>query len=271
VPAPAASSAEPGHIPSVDESLSEHPVDPKSLPYWRRFASPVGRARSQDAGPSLGIIVSGLGLDSELTQKAIDKLPPAVTLAFSPYTKDLGTWIQKARDRGHEILLVLPVEPDNFAQMDPGPLTLLAESDAVTNQKRLRQVLDACEGCVGVITAMSQCISQAENVVEVMFSSLAKPGLVMVNAHHPSMPTVLDHARKSKVPFISCDIAIDHESSGLGIEASFSLLEGLARERSSALATITLYPQTLDKLLTWLSTMPKKNIHMTMVTHLVKP
>ena len=50
---------------------------------------------------------------------------PQVTLAFSPYARDLEGWIAAARRAGHEVLLGLPMEPTDYPRQDPGPKTLL--------------------------------------------------------------------------------------------------------------------------------------------------
>ena len=47
-----------------------------------------------------------LGLSRAATEAAIAKLPPSVTLAFSPYARNLKTWPERAKGAGHEVLVV---------------------------------------------------------------------------------------------------------------------------------------------------------------------
>lgn len=254
--------------PTVDHSLDTK-VDQQLLPQWRRnSATEQIPAAGLDLTTQkrLGLIVSGLGLDHELTDLAIQKLPSSVTLAFSPYTRELSTWIDKARAAGHEVLILLPVEPDNFALMDPGPLTVMADSNQGTNTKRVTDVVQLSTKIVGVLANLGQRIAQSETAVEVIFDGLASVGLIMVNAQHPAMPIFLDQARTAKVPFMSCDMAVDLESSPLDAGAAFGLLEGLVNERNQALVTLTLYPQTLTVLIDWLQGLNAKNIIITPVT-----
>ena len=53
------------------------------------------------------------------------KLPPAVTLAFTPYGADPTKLAERARAQRHEILLQVPMEPFDYPDNDPGPQTLL--------------------------------------------------------------------------------------------------------------------------------------------------
>ena len=55
---------------------------------------------SSPKGPRISIIVSGLGLNSAVTEQAIDNLPPEVSLSFAPYAKNLEFWTEKARRAG---------------------------------------------------------------------------------------------------------------------------------------------------------------------------
>ena len=71
------------------------------------------------------IVVGGLGVGAAKTTDAIMKLPPAVTLAFTPYGSDPAKLAERARAQRHEILLQIPMEPFDYPDNDPGPQTLL--------------------------------------------------------------------------------------------------------------------------------------------------
>lgn len=64
---------------------------------------PKQQAHLQPKGVTL--IVTGLGLDSELTEEAIYQLPKSVVLSFSAYAKMINQWVFPVRQAGHEILL----------------------------------------------------------------------------------------------------------------------------------------------------------------------
>ena len=53
------------------------------------------------------------------TIAAINHTPAEVTLAFDPYAKNVGDWVGLARTAGHETLISLPMEPDDFPTSDP--------------------------------------------------------------------------------------------------------------------------------------------------------
>ena len=72
-----------------------------------------------DRRPVVAIVIAGLGLDQAATREAVERLPPAVTLAYSPYASDLAVAIAAARKAGHEVLLGLPMEPADYPARTP--------------------------------------------------------------------------------------------------------------------------------------------------------
>ncbi|MGE0409756.1 MAG: divergent polysaccharide deacetylase family protein, partial [Amphiplicatus sp.] len=93
----------------------------------------------------VALIVGGLGLNQAMTERAIDALPPEVTLAFAPYAKDLEFWTARARRAGHEIMVELPME--GYADAESlGPAALLTSRSAAENQQRLDWALARFSG-----------------------------------------------------------------------------------------------------------------------------
>jgi hypothetical protein len=83
-------------------------IGPDGLTPARAYARPF----KASGRPRVAIVIGGLGLDPEVTRLAVESLPPEVTLAFSPYAPRLQEWINRARERGHEVLLEVPMEPE---------------------------------------------------------------------------------------------------------------------------------------------------------------
>ena len=71
---------------------------------------------------------------------AIRHLPPEITFAFNPYANGVAQIVQRARTDGHEVLLNLPMEPNGYPTIDPGPQTLLTRLSAKENVERRLKV-----------------------------------------------------------------------------------------------------------------------------------
>ena len=105
------------------------------------------------------------------------KLPPAVTLAFTPYGADPGKLVERARSLGHEILLQVPLEPFDYPDNDPGPQTLLTTLSAEQNQDRLLWLLSRFQGYVGLSNFMGARFLPNEASMQPLMREAAKRGL----------------------------------------------------------------------------------------------
>src|SRR5262245_19714748 len=73
--------------------------------------------------PKIAIVLGGMGLNEDLTRRAIADLPGDVSFAFAPYSENLQPLVDKARAGGHEVMLQLPLEPYGYPGSNPGPKT----------------------------------------------------------------------------------------------------------------------------------------------------
>src|SRR5262249_41642783 len=107
-PAPPPTPAPRGLAPAPDSALVEASpigplpkIGPDGRQPWQVYARPFN---APDNKPLVAVLVTGLGLSSATTEAAIAKLPPEITLSFSPYAEKLGDWLTAARAAGHEAL-----------------------------------------------------------------------------------------------------------------------------------------------------------------------
>lgn len=99
--------------------------------------------------PRIALVIQEIGLAREASTAAINRLPKAVSLALSPYAADPQAVLQAARDAGHEVLLMVPMEPVSFPRSDPGPHSLLVSLSAAENISRLHHVMSRAQGYAG--------------------------------------------------------------------------------------------------------------------------
>jgi polysaccharide deacetylase 2 family uncharacterized protein YibQ len=182
--------------------LPARPVDFRIVPAAERAAmiettadglrlpkiSPIGwmpwiaySRRYPPEGPAarVGLLMINLGADESLMQRAIDELPGEVSLAFLPGTPDLVRWMARARERGHESYLMLPVE-DPAGTVERGIRPLEASADPAENLRRLRAAMARGEDYVGLVVLSSAQVSQQEAVARPLLQEIADRGLGLV-------------------------------------------------------------------------------------------
>ena len=90
-------------------------------------------------GRSVAIFVGGMGLSSAATKTATELMPSAVAFAFVPYGDTVAAAVAAAKARGHEILLLVPMQ--NAGASAPGPHAL-RPGEPVNRGRRRRRLAD---------------------------------------------------------------------------------------------------------------------------------
>ena len=126
-------------------------------------------------------MVSGLGISASGTAEALSKLPPAVTLALTPYGADLEKLAERARAEEHEVLLQVPMEPFDYPDNDPGPQTLLTSVTPEQNIDRLHWLMSRFQGYVGIIELHGCALHRLRTGLTPVLREAAKRGLIFVD------------------------------------------------------------------------------------------
>jgi uncharacterized protein len=225
---------------------------PIITPDGRTPARAYARPFTGDAGkPRIAVVVGGLGFNARVTQAAIDELPPEVTLSFVPYTADLQSWIDRARARGHEVLIELPMEPFDPEADDTGPQTLLANSSARENIARLENLLSRAAGYYGVTNYQGARFAASQQAAAPVAKALKDRGLVFLgNAIGPRTALGVE-AQRAGLAFTSADRILDTQREAEKIDEQLLNLEALALQNGNALGSGFAFPVTIDQIKSW--------------------
>ena len=224
---------------------------------WRVYARPFDRA---DQRPRVALLITGLGPSGAATETSINELPGAVTLAFDPYTRRLGEWIELARAAGHEVVLSLPMEPVEYPRFDPGPHTLLTSLSAKENLDRLDWVLSRVTGYVGLTNMMGSRFTASEANLVPIFDELKKRGLMFIDGRPSEQSVAGGLALSMGLPRVVSDQNLDDEATREVIDRHLAQLETQVKRNGSALGVGFAYPVTLERIAIWTKTLDQKGL-----------
>ena len=125
-------------------------------------------------------IMTGLGLNEDLTEQAIIELPSQVSLAFAPYGKNLDHWASLAREYGHEILLEVPMEAYGNTN-NIGPAGLSTAHDPAANLKRMDWILSRMQGYFGVTNYQGAKFSANQAAMQPIMVRLSSLGIAYID------------------------------------------------------------------------------------------
>lgn len=243
-------------IPAADPALLEpgpHGPLPRPGPDgrvpWQVYARPFDR---DDPRPRIAVVLGNLGLSDAATEAAIQQLPGAITLAFSPYAGvEVIKWIDLARAAGHEVMLDLPMEPSSYPLDDPGPHTLLTSLTPSQNLERLAWILSRFTGYVGVTDYMGSRFTTSTQSLRPILAELAARGLLFVDSRSADRSMALEIAAQVGLPRAGNDRFIDEMAARHAIDQRLKDVEALARRNGEALAMGLSYPVTIERVAVW--------------------
>ncbi len=252
----AAPDAAPAVMAGIDPRLLEKsrygmiPVEADGLKAFTVYAAEADRVRAAKM-PVVAIVIGGLGVGAAKTMDAIMKLPPAVTLAFTPYGSDPTKLAERARAQRHEILLQVPMEPFDYPDNDPGPQTLLTTLSPEQNLDRLYWHLSRFQGYAGIANFMGGRFVVADAVMQPIVREAAKRGLGYFDDGSAPRSVAASIAASQAMPFARADVAIDAVPTAMEIDRALGKLENLAKERGTAVGMASALPISIERIGTW--------------------
>ncbi len=220
--------------------------------------------RATDNKPRIAIVVTGLGLSKEATQAAIFKLPPEITLSFSPYGSALNEWISRARESGHEVLIDLPLETDNLQTHDPGPMAILSNHSPGEAIDRLETILVRGNSYVGIAGALHSPVAAADSWGPLL-QNVRNRGLLFIG---DGLVGVAD----SNMPeAASVTLVADETPFRAAIDNHLARLLLAAQRDGTAIAYLSARPVSFERLIAWIGTLPDKGAVLAPVSAVVRP
>ena len=212
--------------------------------YARPFAAQSNR-------PLIAVVIGGLGFNAAATAEAIDELPPEVTLSFVPYASNLQSWIDRARAKGHEVMLELPMEPFDPDADDTGPQTLLASSPPQQNIGRLQHLLGTATGYFGVTNYQGARFATSVQASQPVVQELRRRGLVLISSGIGQRTALSAEASRAGLANTAADRIIDARREADAIDDQLLNLEALALQNQSAIGAGFAYPVTIGQVAHW--------------------
>jgi polysaccharide deacetylase 2 family uncharacterized protein YibQ len=233
---------------------------------WQVYGRPFDPA---DKRPRIALIIGGLGQSSAATEAAIQRLPGAVTLAYTAYARNLAQWVDLSRAAGHEVLLTLPMEPVGYPANDPGPHTLLVSLSEAENKARLTWLMSRFAGYSGVVNLMGSRFTTEAGPLKPVLDELNKRGLLFVDSRSSLNSVAGKMAGEIKLPHAVNNRFIDTKAARPEIDKRLEELEQIARSEGVAVGIGAAYPVTIERVAQWVQQLDGKGIALAPVSAVV--
>jgi polysaccharide deacetylase 2 family uncharacterized protein YibQ len=226
------------------------------------YARPVVSTPALKANaPRIALLIGGMGLDAPATENAITALPGAVTLGFAPYGHDVDHAAAHARERGHEVILQLPMEPFDYPRTNPGPHTLLTTANTSENTDDLHWLMSRFTGYAGVANFLGAKFTADETALKPILREIAGRGLYYVDDGTSAQSLASALAPGLDLASVQADVAFDASLKSGTLETAFVKLEARARDKGLAVGVASGLPSaSIDRIAHFAQALEAKGI-----------
>lgn len=231
---------------------------------WEKRSVPVSL---QPGRGYVAIVIDDMGLDRPRAMRAIG-LPAPLTLSFLPYGRDAPALAIMARQRGHEILLHMPMQP--MGGESPGPHALTVDLAAVEIRGRVGAALDRFGDAVGLNNHMGSRFTVDRRLMGPLMEELRARGLVFVDSRTAAESQGSEAAGHAGVPLAMRDVFLDNEVTVEAVNRQLRVVERIARRRGHAVAIGHPHDATLSALAAWLPGLQEKGLQAVPATTIIR-
>jgi len=234
--------------PTLLSALAHLTIRPSEgpQPAWLQHALAMPDIRGR---PMVALVIDDAGVDRKRTERAMH-LPPRVTMSFLPYAQEVAKQVQDAKALGHEIIVHVPMEPEN-SSVDPGPNVLRVKDSGEEIERRLEWDLSRFADYVGINNHMGSKFTQDAQGMRVVLEALKARGLLFLDSRTTPASVAAKLARELGLPTLERDVFLDNVDSREAIAARLDEVGRIARRDGYAIAIGHPRDATLDVLERW--------------------
>jgi polysaccharide deacetylase 2 family uncharacterized protein YibQ len=238
----------PAPAPQV-ATIAPPPINANANAAWLKnsvaFSVPQGR-------PLIAVVLDDVGVARSHAELAID-LPGVITLSFMTYADGVADMAARARAKGHELMLHVPMEPLGH-EIDAGPNVLTVGASEGELLKRLSWGLDRFPGYIGINNHMGSRFTQDERGMQVVLAELKRRNLLFLDSRTIGNTVGDKLAAGMGVPHVMRDVFLDNEMDEAAVIKQLMQAERVAASKGQAIAIGHPHPATIAAIRAW---MPK--------------
>ncbi len=235
------------------------------------YARPSRYALVAGGPPRVAVLVNGLGVPGAPDGDVIKGLPPPVSIAYGAYGRSLQERVAQARAEGHEVLLAIPLEPNDYPTEDPGPHTLLTTLPTDENIKRLNWLMSRYVGYVGVTNHMGAKFETTQASLQPVLEELKRRGLIYFDDGSVQGSTAGQIAEGLGLTYSVAQVRLDGGTSAAELAKALAELEAAAKASGTAIGVAKASPGTVKQIADWAGSLESKGLVLVPVSTAMRP
>lgn len=203
--------------------------------------------KETEALPKVAIIIDDVGYDKGIarTLARLDRNLTFSILPGSPYGNEIAS---ELHEKDAHIMLHLPMEPEEYPEIDPGNSAILADMSPNRLLGQLKTNLDAVPYIEGVNNHMGSRITAMEDKMNQIFTILKKRELFFIDSITSNRSSCESSAKLLNLKFAKRDVFLDNIQRQDYIAGQLEELVKKAESRGHAIGIAHPYDATVETL-----------------------
>ena len=217
----------------------------------------------------IAIVIDDLGQDLEMSRLFLD-LDKSLTISILPglpYSQQIA---KEAKNKGHDIILHLPMEPEGYPNINPGKGALLSNMTRDELLKLLREDISSVPHIKGINNHMGSKLTTDEAIMETIFEELKGRNYFFLDSRTDANSKAYQVAKRFGLKAGKRDVFLDNDRKADEIKKMLSHLEDLAIKKGKAVAIGHPYSETLAVLREGLPRLSSNGIKLVPLSEIVE-
>ena len=220
---------------------------PAPLPPPKPASSSPSKTTPATALPQVAIVIDDMGMHRERGEQLL-ALDLDLTFSFLPYAPHTRALARTAELLGRDILMHLPMEPEDTKRWDPGPGALYLTMPEAALRMHVEKNLSLVPMAIGVNNHMGSRFTADREAMRTVLALLRPRGLFFIDSLTTPASVGCQVAAELGLPSRRRDVFLDNIQEEAAITRQLDQLIGVARQKGSAVAICHPYPATVAAL-----------------------
>jgi uncharacterized protein len=157
----------------------------------------------------LAIVIDDFGNNMKGTEEMLD-LPISMTVAVMPFLSTTSRDAKLAHDKGHEVIVHLPMEPKKGKKSWLGPGAITSDLSDKEVRQRVERAIKSVPFAVGMNHHMGSKVTEDERIMRIVLEICREKGLYYLDSKTTSNSVIGKIADELSVPHLENDLFFDH-------------------------------------------------------------
>ncbi len=213
-------------------AVTYSPEKPSPKPKHEEKLPPPGK---KEKAVKVAIVIDDIGNDLTLARELLN-LPAPITLSIFPYAPHSKEIAREAREKGYDILMHVPMEPEGYPGKgkDPGPGALYVTMTPDELIQQLNKDLDQIPEICGINNHMGSRFTSHREGMKVVMKVLKARKKFFLDSRTSAQSVGFQVARENGIPTIKRDIFLDNTRDVKKIQEQLDRLVEDAKRRGYA-------------------------------------